>query len=251
MIALLGSEARKLATTRAVWVLALLAALGTWPMAWSNGASAAGLPVDSELLFSAVPIPVDYAGFEMAGFGHVLVIALAALWAGSEYGAGGQIRTTLLATPRRTRVFMTKAALLAALVAAVGLVAMVGTLVITHAVGDTGIDPWRLTPAIWARIAGVALAWTLIALVTFAIGVLARSAIAPLILVVPLAIGLGDFLAGLWEGARFLPTTAGAALYSDPETGPFLGALEGGLVLGGWAAALLLLAGVVFARRDL
>lgn len=37
----------------------------------------------------------------MAGFGYVLIVALAALWSGSEYGSGKQIRTTLLATPRR------------------------------------------------------------------------------------------------------------------------------------------------------
>jgi hypothetical protein len=225
--------------------------LGTLPMAWTNSASSADLPPDSELLFSSAPIPLEYQGFEMAGFGYVLVVALAALWAGSEYGGGKQIRTTLLATPKRLRVFVVKAGLLAALVALIAFVTITGTIIITHAAGDTGIDPWTLTPAIWAHIGGVTLAWTLTGLIAFAVGILARTAILPLILIVPLVIGVGDFLAGFWAGAKFLPTAAGAAMYSDPDAGIFLDPATGALVQAGWAAALLTAAAVAFTRRDL
>lgn len=251
MIALARSEATKLFTARPTWILALVTVLGTWPMAWTNSASTADLPADSELLFSSTPIPPEYQGLEMAGFGYVLVVVIAALWAGSEYGSGKQIRTTLLATPQRLRVFTAKAVLLAALTAAIALLTMTGTLMITHATADTGIDPWALNPAIWANIGGVALAWTMTALITFAVGSLARTMILPVILVVPLVIGVGDFLAGFWTGAKFLPTTAGAAMYSDPDSGGYLDPALGGVVQAAWTAALLVAAAIAFTRRDL
>lgn len=250
-LALTRSELTKLATAKAVWILALVTVLGTWPMAWTNAASGADLPADDPRLFSSEPIPVPYQGFEMAGFGYVLIVALAALWAGSEYGSGMQIRTTLLGTPQRLRVFLVKATLLAVTVALIAFLTMAGTIVITHASGTSGVDPWSLTPAIWSNISGVTLAWTLTALITFAIGILARTAILPLVLITPLVIGIGDFLAGIWDGARYLPIAAGAALYSDPADGTHLDPVSGGFVQAGWALALLLIAGTAFLRRDL
>lgn len=250
-VALTQSETTKLASTRPLWILGLVTIVGTWPMAWTNAASSVGMDLDDPRLFSAEPIPPAYQGFEMAGFGYVLVVVLAALWAGSEYGASKQIRTTLLATPQRLRVFLVKTILIAITVASLAFVTMWGTIVITHTVGDSNIDPWALNPAIWANLGGVTLAWTLTALVAFAVGILARTAILPLILVVPLVIGIGDFLAGFWDGAKYLPVAAGAALYSDPTTGNYLEPLVGGVIQTLWAVALLAAAATTFARRDL
>lgn len=250
-LSLSRSEITKLVTARPMWILALVTILGTWPMAWSNSASSADLDPNDPRLFSAEPIPLDYQGFEMAGFGYVLVVALAALWAGSEYGGGNQIRTTLLATPQRLRVFLVKTLLLTIAVAGIAFLTMWGTVVITHAAGGTGVDPWALNPAIWANLGGVVLAWTLTALIAFAVGVLARTAIMPLILLVPLVIGIGDFLAGFWDGAKFLPVAAGTALYSDPATGIHLDPLCGGIIQAVWAVALLTVAAITFVRRDL
>lgn len=244
------SEFSKLLTSRATWILGAVSIVGTWPMAWSNAASGVGIAPDDPRLFSAEPIPLEYQGFEMAGFGYVLVVALAALWAGSEYGGGNQIRTTLLATPRRLRVFLVKALLLAMTVAAIAFVTMWGTLVITHVAGETGVDPWRLTPAIWAHLGGVTIAWTFTALIAFALGVLGRAAVLPLIVVVPLVIGVGDFLAGLWAGAKYLPVAAGAALSADPASGIYLDPITGGLILAAWAVLLLSTAATAFVRRD-
>lgn len=250
-LSLARSETTKLVTVRPMWILALVTILGTWPMAWTNTASSVDLDPDDPRLFSAEPIPLAFQGFEMAGFGYVLVVALAALWAGSEYGAGKQIRTTLLATPQRLRVFLVKTLLLTITVAGIAFLTMWGTIVITHAAGDAGVDPWALNPAIWANLGGVTLAWTLTALIAFAVGVLARTAILPLILVVPLVIGISDFLAGFWDGAKYLPVAAGAALYSDPASGIHLEPLGGGITQAVWAVVLLTAAAITFIRRDL
>ncbi|WP_052129099.1 hypothetical protein [Clavibacter michiganensis] len=247
---LAAAELTKARTLRAIPVLAAVAVLATWPMAWTNAASGADIPADDPRLFSSVPIPTEYQGFEMAGFGYVLIVALGALWAGGEHGAGRQIRSTLLASPRRVPVFVVSAALLAGVTAVVASLTMWGAIVITHASSGGDVDPWRLTPPIWAHLGGVTLAWVLTALMAFAVGSLARAAILPLILLLPLVVGIGDLLAGAWAGARFLPVTAGAAMYSDPAAGAYLPPVVGGLVQAAWAVVLLGVALVVFARRD-
>jgi ABC-2 type transport system permease protein len=248
---LIRSETTKLITSRGILVLGIVAVLGTWPLAWVNASSSVGVRPNDPRLFSAEPVPVQFQGFEMTGLGYVLVVALAAVWAGSEYGTGQQIRTTLLATPSRLAVFGAKASLAAAGAAAVGVVTMVGTLGITHSAGGSGVDPWTLTPAIWTNIGGVTLAWSLTALISFSVGSLARSAIAPLLLITPLVIGLSDVLTALWDKAKYLPVAAGAALYSDPAPGNYLSPAVGGLVQAAWALAFLGTAAVVFVRRDL
>lgn len=250
MRALIQSEATKLFTTTSIWILAVLAVALQLPLSWVNAASGAGVPADSPLLYTSVPVPLEYQGFEMVGIGDLLLVVLASLWAGTEYSRGNQIRTTLLATPQRLRVFVVRAALLAVLSAVVAFITMTGSIMINHAAGLTGVDPIRLTPEIWAHLGGVTLSWTMMSLIAFALGMIARTAILPLMLIVPLIIGLGDFLAGMWVGAKFLPTAAGAAMFSAPAPGTHLDPAVGGLVQAGWAAALLLIAGAIFVRRD-
>jgi ABC-2 type transport system permease protein len=245
------SETSKLHTARSTWVLAIVAILGTWSMAWANALTGSGIASDDPRLFSAEPVPLQFQGFEMAGFGYVLVVALASIYAGSEYGPGRQIQTTLLATPNPLPVFLTKATLLTGAVTLIGFLTMTGAIFITHAAGNTGVRPWVLTPAIWANVGGVTLAFSLSALVAFGVGVLARSAIAPLLLITPLVIGLGDFLAGFWNGARYLPVVAGSALYGDPLRGDLLSPAAGGLVQVAWALLVLVVSAVAFVRRDL
>lgn len=251
MITLARSELTKLFTTRAPLILSLTIVLTSWPMAWASAVSGKDLPADSPEFFSSIPIPPEYQGMEIAGWGYPFIVALGALWAGSEYGNGGQLRTTLTATPQRARVFAVKAFVLAALISVVAALTMTGSLVITHASAEVGIDPFALTPRIWASIGGVTLAWTMSALIAFAIGTLARTAIVPLILLVPLVVGVGDFLMGFWEHAKYLPTTAGMGLYSDPTTSGYLDPATAAVVQASWMAILLAAALAVFVRRDL
>lgn len=250
MLPLLRSETSKLVTERSTRILVPVLLVASLGMAWTNAAPAAEQDPDSDLLFSAVPVPLDFQGFEMAGFGQLLIVAIAALWAGSEHGSGGQLRTTLLATPRRLRVFLGKAALIALSTAVLAFVSMTGTIIITHAAGDSPLNPWTLTPGIWRNLAGLTLSWTLTALITFAVGTLARTAIVPLILLLPFVIGVGEFLAVVWPGARYLPLHAGNALYADPAPGAHLDPTAGALVQATWTIVLLTAAALTLTRRD-
>ena len=245
---LVRSESTKLLTAPSTWVISAATILGTWPQAWSN-AAAYSLPPDDPRLFGE-PTPVAFHGFALAGFGYTFVVILGALWAAGEYGGTRQIQATLTATPNRGRVLAVKLALLAALTALIAVLSMGGAIMITHAAADDGVHPLLLTPEIWALIGGLTAAWVLTALIAFALGLLARSAILPLIALLPLVIGLGDFLASIWDVAAYFPITAGSALYTAPGSDGVLGPATGGLVHAAWAAVLVTVAGVAFARRD-
>ncbi|MDO5499913.1 MAG: hypothetical protein Q4F67_09560, partial [Propionibacteriaceae bacterium] len=123
-------------------------------------------------------------------------------------------------------------------------------IMITHAAAGDGIHPMLLTGRIWELIGGLVASWTLTALIAFALGTLARTAIIPLIALMPLVVGLGSFLAGIWAPAKYLPIVAGDALYAPPGGADTLEPLTGGLVQLAWAAALLTVAGIAFVRRD-
>lgn len=253
-----GAEVVKFTTTTALWMLPVLTIALTGSLTYLAGRSevaatggdlAGATSATNPQLYSAQPLPVEYQGFDMMNIGLILMIALGALYAGSEYRTG-LLRSSLIADPHRLRLFATRAAVLAVVVAVTASVAMGGGTVLRHlALGDQGLDPLAFPPLVWRNIAGVALTWTALALLAFAIGVLARNAILPLVVIVPLSVGLGDFLITLWAPARFVPPAAGAGLYT-PADGTHLGATAGAIVLVAWAAAAIALAGIVFRRRD-
>ncbi|MFC0673853.1 hypothetical protein [Brachybacterium hainanense] len=247
-LALARSEASKLLTMPSTGVLAAVTILGTWPQAWSN-AAAYTLSADDPRLFGE-PVPPEFHGFSMAGFGYVFIVVLGALWAAGEYGGARQIQATLTATPRRAPVFAVKAAWLAVTTAVISFLSMGGAIMITHAAAGDGIHPFLLTGRIWGLIGGLVASWTLTALIAFALGSLARSAVVPMLVLMPLVVGLGSFLAGIWAPAMHLPVVAGSALYSPPDSTGVLDPLAGGLVQLAWAAVLLVVAGTAFIRRD-
>ncbi len=248
MVNLIRSESTKLFSAPSTWILAAVTILGTWPQAWSN-ASAYSLSSDDPRLFGETP-PPEFYGFTMAGFGYTFIVVLGALWAASEYGGTRQIATTLTATPRRGRIIAVKAALLAVTTAVIAFLTMGGAIMITHAAADDGIHPILLTPRIWELIGGLTAAWTLTALIAFALGTLARTAIVPLLVLLPLVVGLGSFLAGIWNVVAYFPITSGSALYTPPGSAGVLEPGLGGLVHLAWALVLLAAAGLAFTRRD-
>lgn len=248
LLPLLRSESTKLYTAPSTWIIAAVTILGTWPQAWSN-ASAYTLSSDDPRLFGE-PVPPEFYGFSMAGFGYTFIVVLGALWAASEYGGTRQIQATLTATPRRGRVFAVKAAWLAITTAVIAFLTMGVAIMITHAATDDGMHPILLTPKIWTLIGGLVASWTLTALIAFALGTLARTAIVPLIALMPLVVGLGSFLAGIWDLAGYLPVVAGDTLYSPPGATAVLDPAVGGLVHASWAVILVGIAGIAFTRRD-
>ena len=199
---------------------------------------------------SAAAINPDGQGFEAAGFGQPLVILLAAVIVGSEY-RNGLLRSTQLATPRRVRLLAAKVLVIAGLTFTLAIVSTGLAVMLRQAVlGDDGIPPNEFTSGMWLNVLGVGVNWMLIALVSAALTVLARSALLPVIVLVPLVLGLGVTLVTVLPWLKYAPDLAGLQLISRYPGIGLLDPIPGGVVMAAWAAALLLPAFIVFTRRD-
>jgi len=203
------AECRKLLTLPSLWLTGSLTLAGTVLLTWAYS--------------SAEPLRRDAAlaplGYSQAGF-----LVLGVLAAASEYQAGDQIRTTLLAMPRRLRLFAAKAGALAAV-----------TLPLAVATAATGT-----VPAGDAARAPVAAGYlVLTTMLAAAVGGLVRHAVPA----TGLLLGL-YFIAG-----PLLRTTSGALAADLPDTAvldPARG--TAGVVL--WALSALALGALAFQRRD-
>ena len=252
------AESTKFATLKPLWILPVVAVVLTWVLTYVTGMSDVKLTGgdfeeafnDPSVAFAAGEVvPLEYMGFEMMNFPLLIAIALGAIFAGSEY-SGGMVRSSLIADPHRVALFATKATLLASVVAVTAFLSMaVGTALRHLALGEYGLGPLAFTPIMWRNVLGVVLICTMASLLAYALGIIARNAIVPLILMIPLSVGLGDFLLTLWEPAKFLPPAAGASLYSvvgDSNLDPVLAAI----VTAAWGLGVTLISGILFTRRD-
>jgi len=239
-------------------ITAELTKLRTLPVALGAIAAALLLPPALAVMMglnqagsrSAAAINPDGQGFEAAGFGQPLVILLAAVIVGSEY-RNGLLRSTQLATPRRVRLLAAKVVVIAGLTFTLAIVSTGLAVMLRQAVlGDDGIPPNEFTSGMWLNVLGVGVNWMLIALVSAALTVLARSALLPVIVLVPLVLGLGVALVTVLPWLKYAPDLAGLQLISRYPGIGLLDPITGGVVMAAWAAALLLPAFIVFTRRD-
>lgn len=189
-------------------------------------------------------------GFEVAGFGQPLVILLAAVIVGSEY-QHGVLRSSQLATPRRALLLGAKVVIISALAVTLAIVSTTLAVLLRQTVlGDDGVPLGEFTAGMWLNVLSVALNWMLIALISAALTVLARSVLLPVLVLVPLVLGLGVALVTMLPWLRYAPDLAGLQLISRYPGIGLLDPVPGGVVMAAWAAALLLPAFIVFTRRD-
>lgn len=244
MIDAIQAELTKTFTLRSIQA-ALVAALIAPPAL----ALASGLAFDPASP-AAAALQSEAQGFETAGFGQPLVILLAALIVGSEY-LDGSLRTTLLATPQRGRLFAAKLVVIAGLAALIGAIAMSAAVLLKRAaLAEHGLAVTGFTPGITWNLVTVTINYTLIALIAAAITALARSFIVTLVVLVPLVLGLTISLVGMLPLLKFLPDLAGIQLLTSYRGVGLLDPLPGGLVMGTWAVLFTSAAAFVFVRRD-
>lgn len=253
----LHAEWTKLATARGTG--ALLVGIVAATVALTAG-------VDATVRCPAVGCDQDPVRLSLTGvqLGQAVVAGLAVLAAGGEYGTG-MIRTTLIAMPRRGTVLAAKATVVAALTAVAGTVAVVASLAVARlvlpAAGFTAADGHPLPPLASAgtvrAAAGSVLYLVLVALIGLAAATAVRDpaaatgAVLGLLYVPPVAVFLvsdPDWQVWLW---RLSPMDAGLAVLSTTHLAELpLPAWAGLAVPAGWAAAALLAAAVLLARRD-
>lgn len=203
---------------------------------------AAAIAASSTVSISAVEVILTTIPFLQIG-----VILLGVLTVATEY-QGTQIRTTLTATPCRLRTLAGKS--LAFLVTAVVTSGIaVGT---AWSVAAITLSVRQLASAgdvnLWPSV-GAAVYLVLIGSLAFALTVLLRSLIPPLVTMLSLVLIVSPLAGGLTEHARWLPDKAGSLLYLT-DTDAVLTAGTGALVLLAWVTTAGIAAGAVFIRRD-
>ena len=207
------AELRKLLTLPSMWVTALAT--------WSAGALLGWLYAVAEA--GGQPLGDDRAlgplGYAQAGF-----VVLGVLAAASEYQAGDQIRTTLVAMPRRLPLQAVKALTLTVVTLPLAAVTAATS---TVPAGEPGRAP----------VAAACL--TLTALLSAAVGCCLRRAETALVVLLVLYFVAGPLLRAR-DGsiAAWLPDTA----VQDPS--------RGAVAAVAWTAAAVTVAAVTFVRRD-
>jgi ABC-2 type transport system permease protein len=196
------------------------------------------------------PIDSSLAGYHLA---QLAIVVLGVLLVTGEY-ATGMARATFGAVPTRLPVLWAKATLYAGVTFVVTVVAaflaFVGGQHFLASHGTTLSAPHALRD-----IVGVAFYLTLIGVFAVACGFVVRStaggiaALFGLLLVLP---GIGQVLPTSWQRHTlpYLPSNAGASIFTEHTDTGMLTPGPGLLVLAVWVAAALALAAVLLRRRD-
>jgi ABC-2 type transport system permease protein len=243
-IRLARAELRKLFTTRALpvsFAIAIVLAIGSViidaMVAGQHGSPRLG---------------TDAAVYQMLKFGAitcVIMLILGILAAGSEF-RHRTIVPVLLATPHRARVFAVKVAMIAVLGAAFAAVLFgLGLVTIVATLSAHGIH--HLPGGVGRLYAGTVISAACFGMIGVALGALVRNTIGA----IAAAIAWTPFveqviLAAVVPGVEnWLPTAAAIRLTNAPGPGA-LSPVVAGLVLAGYAVALLTAASRTTIRRD-
>ncbi len=189
-------------------------------------------------------------------FAQITAVVLGALIATSEYGTG-MIRATLAATPRRGTVLAAKALVLSSTLFVAGTVtAFAGYLGGNWFLDDHGVGVALTDDGVLRSMVGSGLYLAVLGLFALGVGVLVRSTAAALSIVLALVFVVGTMvflLPGAWGEwiGKLMPGNAGSGVATPVSFNPDL--LEpwvGFAVFSGEVAAVLLVAYLVFRRRD-
>jgi ABC-2 type transport system permease protein len=208
------------------------------------------------------PAKVSLTGIEA---GQAVVAVLAVLVISGEYSTG-MIRTTFTAMPRRWMVLAAKAAVLTGPVLAAAVVAVAGSLAAGRLIlagnGLTAPHGFAVVslahgPAVRAAL-GAVLYLALVGLLSLGVATIVRDSAAATgavlgLLYVPPVIALFLGSEPTWQrwAERYTPTNAGLAILNTTGLRDLVISPWAGLgVLGAWAAAALLAAGVLLHLRD-
>lgn len=256
----LTAELRKTATLPATSAAVAVAVLGTAGITVLNSFSVRDALRSGRTELVAYTSPVDTA-FSAVPLGTVGAVILGVTAISSEYtanssavGGGRQIAATFTATPRRHTVLAAKTLSVALLVLATAAAAIPACLIAAHLIiGDDAPAADDIVDT-FARSAGAALYWVLTALLAFAITVLTRSGLVPLVVFIANSslVSVSLLLSNITPLARYLPDLAGTGMYArdtiavDKPLDPIIG----GLVMAAWVLGLLTASAAVFGRRD-
>lgn len=201
-------------------------------------------------LVQALP-PVEYSGFyDIVPFGIFPMIVLGGILGGSEF-RNHCLRSAFLGCSNRNIVFAAKivSILISSLLLSVAAIWL--TIAATHSsLGELGLNPLRLSFITWQFIFYASVEWVLLTLLAFAIGLICRNLIVPLLFLLPQVYGLAAYFSAKTSWGEYLPVAAGKLLTATPTDSWVHSPCRGGIILGLWGVVFLIGAGYSFIHQD-
>lgn len=208
--------------------------------AFSNAGLQGLTSIQSTLEIGLASVSYSQAGFIVFG---ILTVC-------SEY-IGGQIRTTLTAMPRRgMQIFAALLALTVVLFPASFVISSSGVLLTHILFGGSGASiEWG---NLMSAIMGVSGYLTLTTLIGAAIGIVLRRMLPAVAVTLGYYFIVGPLVRDQADFAKYLPDTAGVVMwFPQPDDGSALTSVQGGILLGAWTLAAIIIAVVVYRKRDM
>ncbi|MEV8532579.1 ABC transporter permease [Streptomyces sp. NPDC051211] len=222
-----GVRGTLLALLLFVPVSVLISALGGW-------SARSALESDSPMLRD--DFTAQQAGLDGILYGQLALIVFGVLVVTSEFGSG-MMRVSLLAVPRRGRLYAAKAAVTAAAAAAVAIpVTIVSYLATQYALGPHGVSIGAA--GVPRALAGAIVYLTLMSLFAAGVAMMARNAVIPLAVLLPMVLAgthILSIIGATKELAQYFPDRAGMEMLTvdSPD------AYTGFAVLLAWTVAAL------------
>lgn len=197
----------------------------------------------------------DVVGLDIVGLGQIATIVIGVIAASSEY-QGGQITTTVLATPQRATLFAAKVVAVGAVAAAMGVIAIPATsLVAQYYLKDLSLLQHGIPSGLIAKWLFAICGWVAISLISFALAAILKQAFLPLFVLLTLS-QLTLVMVHLIPKAAYLPFSAAVQLY-DPASitaetpAAAMTPMAAALALISWTGVFLAASGGLFMKRDI
>lgn len=207
-------------------------------------------PMSHPQLLEAVPA-LQYIGFESLLFGILPLIVWGVSIGASEFRCHS-LRSSLFSVQKRTLLFFGKTLVMALASFLIALFGAMFSIMTSHiALGAEGLNPWTLTPWVWRHIGLAALACMAMTMLGFGMGFLFRSAVVPLLFLIPQVYNVGAYLAERMNWAKYLPFSLANGLIARSENTLSAVPQENLLLLGLWVVGFGALAYLRLAKSDL
>ncbi|WP_145049004.1 ABC transporter permease [Paenibacillus xylanexedens] len=242
-----NAEMSKLFSLPSIWLACFIGAFA--PAIFAGLDSLA----QKEDIIAGVSTRLAEVGYVGLAFGVQGVIILGVLAVSSEYftessesGGGRQITTSLSVVPSRLYFLLAKAGAVTTISVLLCMIATVTTILSTELILG------EYAPAFdWPRLIGAVCYWVFTALIAFGLTVLTKNSIIPLtvLMINSSIVSFSILLAKVTPLAVYLPDRAGIDMFmsmNDRFHTPHIG----GLVMFTWVVVLMIVAAIVFHRRD-